>query len=208
MSFLKNLDWRYATKKFDTNRRVSDADLQQILEAIRKAPTSFGVMPFRVVVVSSQELRNQLQAASYNQPQLGTASHVLVFIARTDLNAMSDAFFTGLSGGDEEIRKNQLAGYESMVQGSIDAIANSGDNREYASNQAFIGLGFALAAAAELQIDSCPMGGFDAKQYQEILGLSDHEFPAVVMPIGYRAEDENPRPKFRLPTEEIFSYKA
>jgi nitroreductase len=97
MSFLTNLSWRYATKKFDTSRKVSDADLDSILEAIRLTPTSFGMQPYHFYVVSNQEVKDKIQAVSWNQPQIGTSSHLIVFTARTDLPKLKEEFFTLLS---------------------------------------------------------------------------------------------------------------
>lgn len=204
MSFIQNLEWRYATKKFDTSKKVSSEDLQKILDAIRLTPTSFGIQPYKAVVVSNQEIKDKLQVASWNQPQVGTASEVIVFVARTDLHGVSDEFFTELSGGNAEIRES-LSGYENMVKGSIDG--NYGkEPLKYASEQAHIALGFAMAALTELKIDSCALGGFDPVEYAKILGLPENELPCVVLPIGYRDASENPRPKFRKSADKIFSF--
>lgn len=157
MSFIKNLDWRYATKKFDSNKKIPDSDLQTILESIRKTPTSLGVMPFRAIVISDLELRQKLKEFSWNQSQIDTSSELIVFVARTDLTNIADEFFTERSGNNAEIRANELAGYENMVNGYI---ANMSEENilKFASEQAHIALGFALAAAAELNIDSCAIG--------------------------------------------------
>jgi nitroreductase len=114
MSFLSQLDWRYATKNFDTTKTVSDADLGKILEAIRLTPTSFGMQPYHFYVVSNQDIKDKIQAAAWNQPQIGTCSHLIVFTGRTDLAALKEEFFSGLSGGNPEIRAH-LKGYEDMV---------------------------------------------------------------------------------------------
>ena len=97
MSFLTNLSWRYATKKFDTSKKVSDADLDTILEAIRMTPTCFGLQPYHFYVVSNQEIKDKMQAVAWNQPQVGTSSAVIVFAARTDLMQTKDEYFTLLS---------------------------------------------------------------------------------------------------------------
>lgn len=204
MSFLQNLDWRYATKQFDTTKRVSKENLDAILNAIHLTPTSFGIQPYSVIVVSDKELQEKLQAASYNQPQVGTASEVIVFVAHTDLKAIADDFFDELSGGDSAVREN-LAGYEKVVNDGIE-YKYSKDPLRYASEQAHISLGFAMAAAAELQVDSCAMGGFDANEYAKILGLPENQVPCVVLPIGYRDENESPRPKFRKSVEKVIAY--
>lgn len=104
MSFLSHLEWRYATKKFDTSKKVSESDLEKILEAIRLTPTSFGLQPYHFYVVSNHEVKDKIQAASWNQPQIGTSSHLIVFTARTDLTVLQEEFFTLLSGGNPEVR--------------------------------------------------------------------------------------------------------
>ncbi len=205
MSFLTNLNWRYATKKFDTSRKVSDGDIGTILEAIRLSPTSFGLMPYNVYVVTNQETKDKIQAVAWNQPQVGTSSHLLVFIARTDLLKNTDEYFTLMSGGNPEIRAS-LKGYEDMVTG----FAQSKDENSalvWAAKQAYIAQGFALAACAELEIDSCAMEGFDPGAVGEILGLPANQKAVVMLPVGYRAEGESPRgPKVRFPKETLFTW--
>ncbi len=114
MSFLSNLNWRYATKIFDTNKKVSDTDLEKVLEAIRLTPTSFGLQPYHFYVVTNPEVKEKIQAVSWNQPQIGSSSHLIVFAARTDLTTLKEEFFTLLSGGNPEVR-TMLKGYEDMV---------------------------------------------------------------------------------------------
>lgn len=97
MSFISQLNWRYATKKFDTAKKVSDSDLEKILEAIRMAPASVGLQSYHVYVVTNQELKDKIQAVSWNQAQIGTSSHLLVFAARTDLLDAKEELFTALS---------------------------------------------------------------------------------------------------------------
>lgn len=200
MSFLSNLTWRYATKKFDTSKKVSSEDLEQILEAIRMTPTSFGLQAYHFYVVTHPKLLQKLQSASYNQPQIGTCSHLIVMCARNDLLQAKDEFFDALSGGNPETRI-QLAAYEQMATGFI---PNS--SPEWAKKQVYIAQGFMLAACIELQIDSCPMEGFDSKSVTEILKLPANHDVAVLMPIGYRAETEVIRPKVRFSKEELFTF--
>jgi nitroreductase len=118
MSFLSQLNWRYATKSFDVTRKVSDADLDMILEAMRLTPTSFGMQPYHFYIVSNQDIKDKIQAAAWNQSQIGTSSHLIVFVARTDLVALKEEFFEGLSGGNPEVRAH-LKGYEDMVAGFV-----------------------------------------------------------------------------------------
>ncbi len=204
MSFLSNLNWRYATKKFDTTKKVTPEDLDTLLEAIRLTPTSFGMQPYHFYVVSNDDIKNKLQAAAWNQPQIGTSSHVIVFAARSDLANNKEEFFTLLSGGNPEVRAH-LKGYEDMVAGFVAGKADPKDALAWSAMQVYIAQGFAMAALAELEIDSCPMEGFDPVAFWEILGLPDSQKAVVILPIGYRAADESPRPKSRFTKESLFT---
>lgn len=205
MSFLSNLSWRYATKQFDTTKKVSDADLEKILEAIRMTPTSFGLQPYHFYVVTNQEIKDKIQAAGWNQPQIGTASHLIVFAARTDFVANNNEYFELMSGGNADVRA-KLKGFEDMLVGAVGS-KNEADYLTWASKQAYIAHGFGLAAAAELQIDSCAMEGFDSVAVGEILGLPASQKALVLLPIGYRAEGEAPRgPKVRFSQEALFTF--
>ena len=200
MSFIQQLWWRYATKKFDPTKKVSEEKLNQILEAIRMTPTSFWLQPYHFFVITSQNLKDKIQAISWNQPQVGTCSHLLVFCARNDLENVKNEFFNELSGWNPEAR-SQMAWYEQMVTGFL-----PNASPEWAKKQTYIAQWFALAACAELQVDSCPMEGFDPKALSEILSLSSDLTPAVLLPIGYRDESENPRSKFRFSREKLFRF--
>lgn len=206
MSFLGNIEWRYATKSFDPTRKVSDTDLETVLGAIRMTPTSFGLQPYHFYVVTNQGIKDQIQAAAWNQPQVGTASHLLVFTARTDLDTNIDEYFELLSGGNAEIRAS-LKGYEDMVRGFAERAKAGNMVESWAAKQAYIAQGFAMAALAELQIDSCPMEGFDPTAVGAILGLPDNQKAALLLPIGYRNAGDGPRTphKVRFTKEKLFT---
>ena len=185
MSFLQNLSWRYATKKYDISKKLKQAEFDQILEAIRMAPSSNGFQPYDVIVVNNVGLREKLKAAAYNQAQVTEASHFLVFaawdnITEHNLGKVFDVL-AEVRGQSEELtarRKSSIAGF---------AAKSAEANFQFAAQQAFIGLGFALAAAAELKIDSSPMGGFDPAKFDEILGLKARGLRSVViMGLGHR----------------------
>lgn len=206
MSFLANINWRYATKKFAAQQPVADADMQKIRDAIRLAPTSYGVQMFSVVEVVSPELRAQVKAGSYGQPQVSDAARFLVFCARADGEQRINSMFTEMSGGNEQVRKDALGGYEGMVRG---AVLSKSKEQLFAWSQknAGIALGFALAACAELRIDACPMDGFDPVAVKSALGLGDDFWPIAYLAVGYRdASDEAAqRPKYRISEKEIFT---
>ena len=188
MSFLSNLDWRYATKKYDTAKALPQDKLQVILDAIRMAPSSNGFQPYDVLVVTNPAIREKLKAAAFNQPQITEASHVLVFAAWDNIHAgnLGKVFdnmaqVRGPHDSIEERRKNSLAGF---------AAKSANENFHHAAQQAFIGLGFSLAAAAELKVDSSPMGGFNPLQVDEILGLKEKGLRSVaIMCLGFRASE-------------------
>ncbi len=204
MSIIDSLNWRYATKKFDFSRKVSETDLETILEAIRLTPTSFGMQPYHFYIISNQEIKEKIQSVAWNQAQIGTASHVIVFTARTDLPTLKEEFFTLLSGGDPDIRA-MLKGYEDMVGGFVEGKTDPKDILAWSAKQAYIAQGFALADCADLKIDSCPMEGFDPGAVGTILGLPESQKAIVLLPIGYRDSSEAPRPKTRFSKDTLFT---
>lgn len=206
MSFLSNLNWRYATKKYDAASKVSSEKLDQILEAIRMAPSSQGYQPYDVLVVTNPAIREKLKPAAFNQAQITDASHLLVFAAWDNIHAgnlgkVFDALAAarGASESLDENRKKAIAGFEGK---------SAEENYTHAAQQAFIGLGFGLAAAAELKVDSSPMGGFSPPQFDEILGLKEKGLRSVaLLGLGYRDAANDwlvNLPKARRPRAEMF----
>lgn len=151
MSFLEKLSWRYATKKFDTKKLVSEEDTSKIMEAIRMAPTSFGVQPFHVTVVESKDIREELKKNAWNQSQFTDAPLLFIFSSRSDLANRVDEYMNVMSGGDSAKRAG-LKGAEDMMKGAL-ASKNEIDAKAWAAKQAYIAFGFGLAAAAELGLD-------------------------------------------------------
>ena len=206
MSLIESLEWRYATKRFAEDRRIDEEDLQTLKDAVNLAATSFGLQPYRVLVVSDPGIREQLRAASYNQPQLTESSHVFVFAAMKEISpAYIDSYLDRMAEV-REVPRDRLNGYAEYMKGSVAGKpANSIEG--WNKRQAYIGLGTLLAAAAELNIDSCPMEGFDAGEYDRILGLEEKGLTAtVIAPVGYRSEEDATQhhTKVRLSLEEMF----
>jgi len=119
MSFIENLNFRYATKKFDNTKKVSEEDLQKIRDSIRLAPTSFGLQMFSVVEVSDISVREKMKSASFDQAQILDAHKIFVFCRRTDAESKINKMFEAMSGGNEEVRKTDLYDYENMIRSSI-----------------------------------------------------------------------------------------
>lgn len=202
MTFLKNLNWRHATKAFVTNESIAKEKLDAVLEAARLAPTSFGLQPFRVHVIQNQDLKVQMAKAGWSQPQWTTAPVTLVWTSLANVSQRITDFLDLMSAGNAAAREG-LRGYEGMMRGALetrtpDALHN------WAAKQAYISLGFAMAACAELQLDSCPMEGFDPPSFDKILRLEGHEKSCVALCLGTRDPKANIRPKVRFPSHSLF----
>jgi nitroreductase len=203
MSLLENLNWRFAAKQFDASRKLSAEQISQLKEMIRLTPTSFGLQPYHFILIENNEANTAklaaIQAAAWNQPQITSCSHLLALCARKDLPVVKEEFFSLISGGNAEARA-ALATYEGMVDNFL-----PNASADWAKKQVYIALGFAMAAAADLQIDSCPMEGFDATAVSAILELPDTLDLTLLLPLGFRPADDVSRPKTRFATEQLFS---
>lgn len=199
------LNWRYATKIFDPARKVSDTDIKTLTESVRLAPTSFGLQPFRLLNVVNPELRAKLVPASWGQHQVQDASHLFVFATLTTLDEAYVERFIDLTCRTRSITSDKLEGYANMMKGYIQGLSPE-SLRVWAAKQAYIAAGFLMETAALMQLDTCPMEGLDAKQYDVILGLDKLGLStALVVPVGYRATEDRlaQAAKVRLPTEEM-----
>ncbi len=202
MSFLTQLERRYATKKFDPKNPISKEQFDEVLRAIRMAPTSLGLQPFHVTVVTNMDTRQKLAENGWNQPQFTTADYVLVFSARTDVLERGKKFTTDMLAHGAPSEK--MTAFTNMVTGLDGGFTSAEQRIAWAKYQAYIALGFGLAAAAELGIDSCPMEGFDRDAFKKILGLPEHFYPAAVLALGNHAADDVAYPKYRFEESDLF----
>lgn len=201
---LSQLDWRFATRKFDPEKKVSDEDLAKILRAIQMAPTAYGIQPFHVYVISDTALRGEMRKSAFQQNQIVEGSHLLVFCARTDVASRIDAFVDVASRGSA-VEKLKLQPMRLYMQQVIKT--KEGDDAfNWTSRQAYIALGFGLAACAELEIDSCPMEGFDNKAIDELLCVPSHMRSVVALAVGYRKEGPS-FAKTRFAEDDLFTKK-
>lgn len=205
MNIIEDLNWRYATKRY-TNKPLSEEQVNTILETIRLSATSLGLQPFEIYDIQSTELRTQLREAAYNQPQLTEASHVLVFAVWTEVTeAMVDEYLQFVAS----TRNRELAQLDGFRKSILGYLGNkeTEDIIKWASNQAYIALGKAMAAAAQLRIDSTPMEGFNNQTVDELLGLKEKNLHAAVMlTLGYRDTENDPlavAKKVRKPIHQI-----
>jgi len=201
MTFLGNLDWRFATKKFDSEKLLEPEKLDNILESIRKAPTSFGLQPFRVWVIEDKEIKKKMRRFSFMQSQVADASHILVFATRTDVFDRIDQYID-LAVRASGKSKIALQPIKMAMKGAM-ASKNAQEKRFWATNQVYIALGFALGAASELEVDSCPLEGFSSKKMDQLLDLPEYHTSVVMLALGYRAKGPK-HPKTRFPREDLF----
>lgn len=183
---IDRLNWRYATKKMDPSRAVPEEAVERILEAARLAPTSSGLQPFEIIVVTNPETRAQLRAAAFDQAQITDGSHLLVFAAWDNYtDARIDAVVDQMGAERGGITEALTAYYDRLKGLYLPRTAE--ENYQHAARQAYIAFSAAVTAAAFEEVDATPMEGFDADSVDAILGLRARGLRAVtLLPLGYR----------------------
>jgi nitroreductase len=204
---LERLNWRYATKQFDPGRKINAQDWATLEDVLQLSPSSGGLQPWKFIVVTDPGVRQRLRPASYGQPQITDASHLVVFASKNNFSeADVDAHIQNIAK-IQGTPVETLAQLRGMLVGGIVASKDGTVRDAWARNQVYIALGNLLASAALLSIDACPMEGFDHAQYDEILGLKAKGYSsAVVATLGYRLATDKyaTGPKVRFPKEQIF----
>jgi nitroreductase len=207
-NYIESLNWRYATKKFDSNRIIPEEDIQILLDATRLSASSFGLQPYHVFVVTNKELRTQLKTASWGQAQVTDSSHVLVFANKTSFGAeLIDNYLKDVSE-TREIPMEGLQGYGDFMKSKLVDLPDTA-KESWAAKQTYLAVGNLLSAAGALQIDTCPMEGFEAETYNELLGLNEKGLTAtVVVPLGYRSDEDETQhyKKVRQSKETLFTH--
>lgn len=187
---LNALNWRYAVKKF-LDKKVDNDKLGVIKESIRLSPSSYGLQPYRVEILEDKEALSKLQSFSFNQTQIGTASHLFVFIVNKNIMSRIEEFGVKMieNGADTESASKTVAFVNNVFSDKGEEFIKG-----WSYNQAYIALGMMMNTLAMLKIDSCAMEGFDKNEYNKYFDLNiQEEEVAVVIPIGYRADE----PKFK-----------
>jgi nitroreductase len=200
------LNWRYATKVFDAAKKIPVATWKALEQALVLTPTSYGLQPYKFLVVQDADKRGQLLLHSWNQKQVVDCSHFVVFTARTE---MTEADVDKLIKRTTDVRKlpvDALAAYRGMMLGDIVNGPRGKKAHEWASRQAYIALGNLMTSAAMLGVDACPMEGLNPAEYDRILGLAGSGYATVVAcALGYRAAADKyaSLPKVRFDTSEL-----
>jgi nitroreductase len=206
---LQSLGWRYATKRFDPDRKIPAPTWEALEAALVLAPSSFGLQPWRFLVIQDPDLRARLRPACWNQPQITEASHLVVFLARQTLGTAEIDHFLARIAEVRDLSLESMASYRDMMVGSLVTGGLRDRIPAWTTDQVYIALGTYLTAAAVLGIDACPMEGFDAAAVDQILGLEGTPWHAVVMaPAGYRDAGDKyaALAKVRFPAHEVIAH--
>ena len=205
---LTKLHWRYATKNFDPSRKITEDELHTILESGRLAPSSYGLQPWKFIVVENPEVRAKLREAGYNQPQITDASHLIVLARLNCADCGHIERYVESTAKVQMVPVAELDGFKQMIQSHVDRLTKE-DLENWMAKQVYIALGFMLQTSALLEVDTCPMEGFDSKKFDEILGLEKIGVNSVVLcEVGKRKDDDESarRPKSRFEKEEIVHF--
>ncbi len=207
MSLQESLAWRYATKKFDSSKKIDAATLDNLLQTVKLAPSSYGLQHYEIIVVEDAAVRERLKEAAYGQPQLTDASQVVVFAAETKIDEEYVKNYISEAAATRQMDREKLADFEKTILG---AISRQSDEQKlnWSHKQAYLALGVLIGAASELKIDTCPMEGYEGGKFDEILGLKEKGLTtSVIVTIGYRAEDDQygKLAKVRKKDEDLFT---
>ena len=217
MNIIDSLKWRYATKKFDPDKKVSDTDIATLKEAVRLTPSSYGFQLYKVIVVTDQKIKDKLYKESYYQSQIRDCSHLFVFcsyktVDSKHIDEFIDLMEQGRQQDDERAYIDKMKSKAKiMLYGTI-AKADIGrrDKSEalhWMQKQCYLAISQLMVACADMRIDSCPFEGFSTEAYDKILDLGDKNLTStVLLPVGYRTEDDRHqfRTKVRKPLDKLF----
>jgi len=203
MKLIEDLNWRYATKKYSTHK-VSEDDLEKIIDAINLSASSTGIQTYRLFVIEDPEMRKELGSDSFN-PQIVEASHLLLFAAFDSISQETIDNYIRLVAKVREMPVEDLAGFKSALGALL--TRTDDENFIWSAKQAYIALGTGLIAAAALHVDATPMEGFSTEKFDEVLGLKEKGLKSVVLlALGYRDEENDKYAKLkkvRVPKEEF-----
>ena len=206
MNVIDQYKWRYATKKFDAKKKISDSNIELIKESISLAPTSYGLQLFKVIIVENQEIKNELKKASYNQSQISDASHIFVFCNSTKI--IGDDIDTYIKNKSSIQNKpiSEISGYGDFLKTTLLKKEHKKVSI-WTANQVYIALSHLMTFCPSIGIDSCPVEGFDSYKYNKILNLNNRNLNStVVAAVGYRSNKDSSQyeKKIRKSNDELF----
>ncbi|MEJ1223769.1 NAD(P)H-dependent oxidoreductase [Sediminicola sp. 1XM1-17] len=207
-TYIDSLNWRYATKKFDNTKKVSQEDLNSLLEATTLSASSFGLQPYKIVVVEDEAVRAKLKPHAWDQSQITDASHLIVLANQNSFGEELVEEYVENVSETRGIPAEGLQGYADFMKSKLVPLAEDA-KAVWTAKQTYIALGNLLSAAAIHKIDSCPMEGFDAEKFNEILGLTEQGLnTAVLVAVGYRSEADETQhyKKVRKSKEDLITH--
>jgi nitroreductase len=205
MDIIESYNWRYATKEFDPTKKLTEQQLECILESLRLSASSFGLQPWKFLSIENQAIKDELVAHSWKQRQVADASHVIVLCRKKKFGSEDVQEYINSVAKSRGVENPELDGYKSMMDGFISRKSEEA-LAVWMNNQIYIALGHLLSTCAFMKIDSCPMEGFIAKEYDRVLKLDEKNLSSVlVCPVGFRSENDKyaQLKKVRFPKEEV-----
>lgn len=204
-TFKEALDFRHACKVFDENKKISDEDIRFILEAARKAPSSFGMEPWKFLVITNDELKAELRPVCWNQVQITSCSHLVVVLAAIE-SVKPESGVVEKRFARREMPKEQLDFYLDLYSKHLAKTLSSDENiYAWTSKQTYLAVSNMMNAAAVLGIDSCPIEGLEKEKVEEILGIDTSKYQlSMLLPLGYRVNEQSTQ--LRLPFEEVVNF--
>ena len=206
MNVIDHYKWRYATKKFDTKKKISNSNIELIKESISLAPSSYGLQLFKVIIVEKKEIKDDLKKASFNQSQISDASHIFVFCNSTKIEENDIDIYIKNKAAIQNKTISEISGYGDFLK---DTLLKKEHNKisTWTANQVYIALSHLMTFCPSLGIDSCPIEGFEASKYNEILKLNNRNLNStVVAAVGYRSNKDSYQyeKKIRKSNDELF----
>ncbi|MFB6343303.1 NAD(P)H-dependent oxidoreductase [Saccharicrinis sp. FJH62] len=206
MELLKNMEWRYATKKFDPDKKVGSSEIAKLKKAIQLSVSSYGLQLYKVLIIEDKALRQKLKPVSWNQNQITDASHLFVFCNYSKVEPSDIETHIHLTSEIRNIDIEKIRGYGDFIVSKLNEKTDI-EKTNWLERQPYIALANLLMACAELGIDACPMEGFEPDKYNTILGLDQKGLNAcVIATVGYRHNDDRSQKqaKVRKPLEALF----
>lgn len=206
---LDALNWRYATKQFDPGKKIDTEKIDILLESLRLAPSSFGLQPWKFIVITNQELKNELRQHSWDQSQISDCSHLVVHCVLRNIEQSDIDNFIQFTADSSGMDPSHLDQYKQMMSAAL-LSRSEAEQLSWSQKQVYISQGILLEAAALLEVDACPMEGFSSLDYDRVLNLADSRYTATVLTaLGYRSEEDKyaKAPKIRYPKDQVIEIR-
>lgn len=205
---LETLEWRYATKRFDPKRKLTSDQWRALESALVMAPSSYGLQPWKFLVITDAAIRERLRAHSWNQTQVTDCSHFVVMLARTTIDGAYVQHYVDRIAAVRGVDKASLRGYQEMMLAGI-AGRSPEQLFQWSARQVYIALGQLMTIAAQIRVDACPMEGLDPEKYDELLNLKGSGYRTVVAcALGFRSSEDtmHSMKKVRFPNSDLIQF--